>query len=330
MSGQRILVVDDSPFTGEALALALRKQGFVVQVAYDMVDLEASDLVVPDLVFMDVVLQEAYGDDVAGLLRWGRGFECPIVLISSLPDAELAKRSEEAGLDGFVSKRAGLAAAVAHAQRVLGDATGPILPTSEITTRFEITARQRVRRMLHVASEPAYWNHAALVAEMHALAGDADLAGDRVLADTARACRDVASRLGGNDRMHEMSSAIEPLVQLVRAGTSVAGRILVIDATNYSRVSLLPVFDQNGHVVVEARTLAEARQKLHAAAYNAIVVDSDVIQALPGLMDELAMHLPGVPQAILSDGPVPGHETVLLKQLGPTALVAAIERLLER
>jgi len=111
----RILVVDDSPFTGDVIAHALRKAGFEVDVARDLWDLERPLPGKPDLVLLDVVLQEAFGDDLAPLLRGSHGFTCPIVLISSLPETELAQRAEEAQLDGFIAKHAGLAAIVARA-----------------------------------------------------------------------------------------------------------------------------------------------------------------------------------------------------------------------
>jgi len=121
MSRKRILIIDDSAFTGEAVAWALRKAGFEAVVARDMWDLEGPGLGHPDLVFMDVVLQEAFGDDLAQLLRSVHGVECPIVLLSSLPDDELAQRVEEAQLDGYVGKRNGLAAVVACAAEKLGN-----------------------------------------------------------------------------------------------------------------------------------------------------------------------------------------------------------------
>src|ERR1043165_4742839 len=150
MSGQRILVVDDSPFTGEAVAWALRGAGFVVEVARDLWDLERPDLAQPDLVLMDVVLQEAFGDDLAMLLRGVRGFECPIVLLSSLPDHLLERRAADAELDGYISKRSGLAGIVARTREVLGVTAGHTDAAASSSGRFEVIARQRVRRILHV------------------------------------------------------------------------------------------------------------------------------------------------------------------------------------
>ena len=54
------------------------------------------------------------GDDVASVMRRGHSVAAPIVLLSSLPDPELAARAREAGADGFISKRSGIDAVVAE------------------------------------------------------------------------------------------------------------------------------------------------------------------------------------------------------------------------
>ena len=48
-----------------------------------------------------------FGDDVAMVMRQGRTSSAPIVLLSSLPEAQLAQRAKEAGIDGYISKRSG-------------------------------------------------------------------------------------------------------------------------------------------------------------------------------------------------------------------------------
>lgn len=287
MSARRILVVDDSPFTGEAVAWALRGAGFIVDVARDLWDLERTDLVEPDLVFMDVVLQEAFGDDLAMLLRGVRGFTCPIVLLSSLPDHLLERRAADAELDGYVSKRGGLAGIVARAREVLGGTQDDGSPAAGTSGRFEVMARQRVRRVLHIAAIDKKWNASAISGEAHALAGDADLAGATSLAEAARACRDVAQRLGATGATPEIRAAVAGLVAEIPDARVNAGVLLVVTAGSFYQDDLLPELDAAGFTVVEAQSLVELRPKLHAADYDLIIVDEALSAAEPTMLAEI-------------------------------------------
>jgi CheY-like chemotaxis protein len=288
MSAQRILVVDDSPFTGEAVAWALRGAGFEVEVARDLWDLEREDLVQPDLVLMDVVLQEAFGDDLAMLLRGVRGFECPIVLLSSLPDHLLERRAADAELDGFISKRNGLAAIVARARELLGSAgSGGGEPAVGTSGRFEVTARQRVRRIVHIAATDTKWNANAIAGEAHALAGDADLAGATALAEAARTCRDVAQRLGATGATPELRAAVAGLTAELPDARVNSGILLVVTSGAFYQDELLPELDAAGFTIVEAQSLVELRPKLHAADYALILVDDTHRAAEPTMMAEI-------------------------------------------
>lgn len=287
MSGRRILVVDDSPFTGEAVAWALRGAGFVVDVARDLWDLERDDLVQPDLVLMDVVLQEAFGDDLALLLRGVRGFACPIVLLSSLPDHLLERRAADADLDGYISKRGGLAGIVARACEVLGGTPDEQEPAAGTGGRFEVTARQRVRRILHISATDAKWNASAIAGEAHALAGDADLAGATQLAEAARACRDVAQRLGSGGATPEIRAAVAALAGEIPEARVNAGIVLVVTGGEYYQNELLPELDAAGLVVVEAQSLIELRPKLYAAEYDVIAIDDSLRESEPTMLIEI-------------------------------------------
>jgi DNA-binding response OmpR family regulator len=104
-----ILLVDDSPLTLACAEEALREAGYRVRTAPDLSELDAAaDGQAYDLILMDVVMPEAYGDDVAAMLKAVRGLEAPILLLSSLDEAELAERVRDAGLDGFIPKSAGI------------------------------------------------------------------------------------------------------------------------------------------------------------------------------------------------------------------------------
>lgn len=329
--GRRILVVDDSPFTGEAVGWALRGAGFTVDVARDLWDLEKPDLGEPDLVLMDVVLQEAFGDDLAMLLRGVRGFTCPIVLLSSLPDHLLERRAADAELDGFISKRAGLAGIVARAREILGGGgTDEETAAAGTSGRFEVTARQRVRRVLHVAATDAKWNASAIAGEAHALAGDADLAGAASLAEAARTCRDVAQRLGASGPTPEIRAAVTALAAEISDARTNSGTLLVVTAGAFYQDELLPELDAAGFTIVEAQSLVELRPKLHAADYALIIVDEALATAEPTMMTEIAKasttHV-----ALLRDTPgEAGGKPVLSRAGGAKRMAEEVQKLATR
>jgi CheY-like chemotaxis protein len=332
MSARRILVVDDSPFTGEAVAWALRGAGFVVDVARDLWDLERPDLEQPDLVLMDVVLQEAFGDDLAMLLRAVRGFVCPIVLLSSLPDHLLERRAADAELDGFISKRSGLAGIVTRAREVLGVAIVEAEEAAAGTSgRFEITARQRVRRILHIAATETRWNASAIAGEAHALAGDADLAGAMTLAEAARTCRDVAQRLGAGGPTPEIQAAVDGLAADVPDARVDTGILLVVTAGMFYQDELLPELDAVGFTIVEAASVVELRPKLHAADFALIIVDDALRAAEPTLMAEITKAAGTTSVAFLRDAPgeVDG-KPVLARSHGAKRITEEVQRLVAR
>jgi len=278
---KRILVVDDSAFIGIALGTALRAAGFFVDTARDLAEIERAAR--PDLVLMDIVLPEAFGDDIAAQLRATGKLACPIVLMSSLPEGELAQRARETGVEGFVSKQRGLAAIVSRVRAVLGlTAPAPAPRTSSIG--FDVLARQRMRRVRHVAADSAHWNGVAVLIELDALAGDADLLGARGLGDAARRARDLVAALEDNTGpTPEVESALRELALLVGA-THARAAVLLVDATDGSRDALLEPLDRAGCVVIEARGIAEARQ-LFASMEPRLVVASSAFD--PAFLEEV-------------------------------------------
>jgi CheY-like chemotaxis protein len=115
----RILLFDDSRLflavTGEALETA----GYEVLIADNLESLEAQRKKAPDLLLMDVQTPEAFGDDVAAVLRALHGVEVPILLLSSLEVADLEQRAREAEIDGFISKQSGLATILTRVREAL-------------------------------------------------------------------------------------------------------------------------------------------------------------------------------------------------------------------
>ncbi len=116
---KRILLVDDSPLIRESTAQALDSAGYQVTVRAAFDELLEHGIDGFDLILMDVQMPELYGDDVAFTLRGERGVTTPIYLFSGLEDSELAGLAADAGIDGYISKRAGLDALVARVHEIL-------------------------------------------------------------------------------------------------------------------------------------------------------------------------------------------------------------------
>jgi len=118
-AAKRILLVDDSPLIRESAAHALGAAGYDVTVrgAFDELIEHGHDGF--DLILMDVQMPELYGDDVAFTLRGERGVTTPIYLFSSIDVDELAGLADDAGVDGYISKNAGLEQLVARVREIL-------------------------------------------------------------------------------------------------------------------------------------------------------------------------------------------------------------------
>lgn len=119
----RVLVIDDSALVLEVTRSALESAGFEVDIALDVSSFEEKRrAAAPDVIVVDVQMPEAFGDDLAAMLRGAYGVDVPILLLSTLPDAELATRALAAEATGYVSKRDGLESLITRIRGVLGAA----------------------------------------------------------------------------------------------------------------------------------------------------------------------------------------------------------------
>jgi DNA-binding response OmpR family regulator len=108
-------LIDDSPLVVDALRDGLEEDGVEVEGMVDLTAIDhAQSLERFDLILIDVQMPAMFGDDVAIVMRRGRSVATPIVLLSSLPDPELAARARDAGADGYISKRIGIDGVVAE------------------------------------------------------------------------------------------------------------------------------------------------------------------------------------------------------------------------
>lgn len=118
-----VLVLDDSRLVLAVTRFALEGAGFEVAVAEDLATFEQLRTTFsPDLILVDVQMPEAFGDDIVSTLRGWHGVSVPILLVSSLEESELARRSRAAEASGYVMKEAGMTALVDRCKELLGSA----------------------------------------------------------------------------------------------------------------------------------------------------------------------------------------------------------------
>ncbi|MHB1536488.1 MAG: response regulator [Acidimicrobiales bacterium] len=131
-----VLVVEDEESFVEALAVGLKREGFLVFVARDGVEaLERFDEVHPDLVLLDVWLPRMSGIDVCREIR-GRS-RVPIIMVTAKTSEIDTVVGLEVGADDYVTKPYRLRELVARMRAVLrrSPADGP---TPENTDVIEV------------------------------------------------------------------------------------------------------------------------------------------------------------------------------------------------
>lgn len=104
-----IALLDDSRIVLDTLEAAFESMGYAVRTAETIRELDQIlATVTPDLFVLDVEMPEAFGDEVAAVLRQVRHCKAPIVLFSGLNAAKLAERARDANVDCFVCKSDGV------------------------------------------------------------------------------------------------------------------------------------------------------------------------------------------------------------------------------
>jgi len=125
--GERILVVDDEPSIVDAVATALRYEGFEVDEALTGRDaLSAVARREPALIVLDWMLPDIDGIEVGRRLR-ERGFKTAILFLTAKDSTENKVEALRAGGDDYVTKPFSLAEIVARVQAILRR-TGSALP----------------------------------------------------------------------------------------------------------------------------------------------------------------------------------------------------------
>jgi len=136
-SAGRILVVDDEPSITDAVATALRYEGYAVEEASNGRDaLAAVTRDEPDLVVLDWMLPDIPGIEVGRRMR-ERGFKTAILFLTAKDAVEDKVEALRAGGDDYVTKPFSLAEIVARIQAVLrrtnGALPGDVLRFADIT-----------------------------------------------------------------------------------------------------------------------------------------------------------------------------------------------------
>ena len=142
----RILVVDDEPSIVDAVATALRYEGFAVEEATNGRDAIASVVSFdPDLVVLDWMLPDIEGIEVGRRIR-DRGFKTAILFLTAKEAVENKVEALRAGGDDYVTKPFSLAEIVARVQAILrrttSDLPGDVLQFRDLVLdedRHEVT-----------------------------------------------------------------------------------------------------------------------------------------------------------------------------------------------
>jgi two-component system OmpR family response regulator len=125
-SPARILVVDDEPSIVDAVATALRYEGFEVEEARNGRDaIAAVARFEPDLVVLDWMLPDIDGIEVGRRIR-DRGFKTAILFLTAKEAVENKVEALRAGGDDYVTKPFSLAEIVARVQAILRRTTGDL------------------------------------------------------------------------------------------------------------------------------------------------------------------------------------------------------------
>jgi two-component system OmpR family response regulator len=118
-SRSRILVVDDEPSITDAVATALRYEGFDVdEIASGRAALEAMAAVRPDLIVLDVMLPDLDGIEVTNRLRRD-GRRVPVLMLTARDATEDKIAGLAAGADDYVTKPFSLGEVVARVHAIL-------------------------------------------------------------------------------------------------------------------------------------------------------------------------------------------------------------------
>jgi len=102
----RILVVDDERYIFEAVKSLLQPEDYELEFAQSGQEaLEKASSIIPDIILLDVVMEEMDGYDVCAWIRADETLrDIPIIMLTGLDDSESRVKAFEAGADDFICK----------------------------------------------------------------------------------------------------------------------------------------------------------------------------------------------------------------------------------
>lgn len=119
---RRVLVIDDSRIVRAMLAQNLMAVGHDVMAVACLAEVESAITTFsPHVIVSDILLPDGTGDELCAHLKETQQRFLPVILMSDLPDVELAERAANAKADGFVSKRYGAAKVVTVLESLLSE-----------------------------------------------------------------------------------------------------------------------------------------------------------------------------------------------------------------
>jgi two-component system KDP operon response regulator KdpE len=108
MSAPLVLVLDDMETMLMFARIVLEREGYRVQTVRNLAGLDAALAhEQPDLILLDVNLEEVMGYELVGFLRDRRGVTGRIVLVSGIKESVLAEHAARVGADGYIVKQRG-------------------------------------------------------------------------------------------------------------------------------------------------------------------------------------------------------------------------------
>jgi DNA-binding response OmpR family regulator len=339
--------MDDSAFALDLVRTALVDDGVLVSCGRDLADIARLRGEAVDLVVMDVDMPEAFGDDVTSWLL-GEGLSAPVYLLSNLPEDQLARRAQDCGARGFISKGIGLDAVVQRIHAILETPKpGRSLAPSLLISDFVSMASGRLRRAEAAVGSGAF---SVAASELHTLSGEAGLLGLGELARLAEACRrDAIALVSGQESITATSALRVSLaavaVELTEAATRArvpmliapltrrTGRLLLLDDSDLYRSTLMGLLEDAGYEVVEVRRLSEARHRIHDGHYDLAILDLQLDDGSGSeLIPEIRAHAPRTRLVLLSGQDPTAHNADLMlpKSIDPDELLRQLDELLRK
>jgi two-component system phosphate regulon response regulator PhoB len=106
MTGKRILIVDDEPDVTELVAYKLKREGYVVDIVNDPLEImgKARDFD-PDLIILDIMMPELDGFTVCRMIRADKQLSgVPIIFLTARGEVEDRIKGLEIGAEDYICK----------------------------------------------------------------------------------------------------------------------------------------------------------------------------------------------------------------------------------